>query len=98
MLLKATFLILTISIMYIKKVNKNNSNISLLQGYLFFNVFPPEFPRLIVLKLIQTLKLIYMFVLADVLRKIDLTNGDQDDQNCPVTHEKRLWNPVPEPI
>lgn len=26
------------------------------------------------------LELIYMFVLADVLRKIDLTNGDQDDQ------------------
>lgn len=49
-------MILTISIMYIKKVNKNNSNISLLQGYLFFNVFPPEFPRLIVLKLIQTCK------------------------------------------
>lgn len=44
------------------------------------------------------LELIYMFVLADVLRKIDLTNGDQDDQNCPVTHEKRLSNPVPEPI
>lgn len=74
---------------------------------MFFNVFPPEFPRLVVLKLIQTCKnlsldptLIYWtrFVLADVLRKIDLTNGDQDDQNCPVTHEKRLWNPVPEPI
>lgn len=42
--------------MYIKKVNKNNSNISLLQGYLFFNVFLPEFPRLVVLKLIQTCK------------------------------------------
>lgn len=28
----------------------------MLQGYLFFNVFPPEFPRLIVLKLIQTCK------------------------------------------
>lgn len=39
-----------------------------------------------------------MFVLADVLRKIDLTNGDQDDQSCLMTHEKRWRYPISEPI
>lgn len=37
-----------------------------------------------------------MFVLADVLRKIDLTNGDQDDQKLSrdswkTTVESRSW-------